>query len=94
VIITKLILIRLGGLSVYAEMKTGPVSMDDNTLYRTLNDALGINRKNVERYAKSYREHGKVEALGKRVVKDEVLKSDVGNKSIFGIKTFILTQIV
>lgn len=37
-IITKLILIRLGGLSIYAELKTGARTMDENTLYRTLND--------------------------------------------------------
>ena len=33
-ILTKFILIRLGGLSIYAEMKTGSKTMDENTLYR------------------------------------------------------------
>ena len=37
-IITKLILIRLGGLSIYAELRTGTRTMDENTLYRALND--------------------------------------------------------
>lgn len=37
-IITKLILIRLGGLSIYADMSTDTNRMDENTLYRTLNN--------------------------------------------------------
>lgn len=51
VIITKLILIRLGGSSVYAGMKTGPVPMDDNTLYRALNDARVDWRKMLMSFA-------------------------------------------
>ena len=38
VIITNLIFIRLGGMSINAQVKTGTISMDDNTLYRTLNN--------------------------------------------------------
>ncbi len=36
VIITNLIFIRLGGMSINAQMKTGATAMDDNMLYRTL----------------------------------------------------------
>ena len=38
VIITNLIFIRLGGMSINAQAKTGASEMDDNTLYRTLNN--------------------------------------------------------
>lgn len=37
-VITKLITIRLGGMSIYGEMRTAAKTMDENTLYRLLND--------------------------------------------------------
>jgi hypothetical protein len=33
-----LILSRLGGISVYAAQKTGNLEMDDNTIYRLMNN--------------------------------------------------------
>jgi hypothetical protein len=35
-----LILSRVGGLSVYAAQKTGQLKMDDNTMYRLMNNHL------------------------------------------------------
>jgi hypothetical protein len=40
VIFVALILSRFGGLSVYAAQKTGNLSMDDNTIYRLMNNPL------------------------------------------------------
>jgi hypothetical protein len=39
-ILIALILSRLGGLSVYAAQKTGNLQMDDNTIYRLMNNDL------------------------------------------------------
>jgi len=39
-ILVVLILSRLGGLSVYAAQKTGNLQMDDNTIYRLMNNPL------------------------------------------------------
>ena len=39
-ILLALILSRIGGLSVYATQKTGHLQMDDNTLYRMMNNPL------------------------------------------------------
>ena len=39
-ILVALILCRLGGLSVYAAQKTGNLQMDDNTIYRLMNNQL------------------------------------------------------
>jgi hypothetical protein len=39
-ILVVLILSRLGGLSVYAAQKTGNLQMDDNTIYRLVNNQL------------------------------------------------------
>jgi hypothetical protein len=39
-ILVALILSRLGGLSVYAAQKTGNLQMDDNTIYRLMNNKL------------------------------------------------------
>jgi len=39
-ILVALILSRLGGLSVYAAQKTGNLQMDDNTIYRLMNNQL------------------------------------------------------
>ena len=39
IIITNLIFIRLGGMNINSEMKTGNSIIDDNTFYRTLNDS-------------------------------------------------------
>jgi hypothetical protein len=39
-IFVALILSRLGGLSVYATQKTGQLQMDDNTIYRLMNNQL------------------------------------------------------
>ena len=39
IIITNLIFIRLGGMNINSEMKTGNCAIDDNTFYRTLNDS-------------------------------------------------------
>jgi len=39
-ILVVLILSRLGGLSVYASQKTGNLEMDDNTIYRFMNNQL------------------------------------------------------
>ena len=39
-ILVALILSRLGGLSVYAVQKTGNLQMDDNTIYRLMNNQL------------------------------------------------------
>jgi hypothetical protein len=39
-ILLVLILSRLGGLSVYAAQKTGHLAMDDNTIYRLMNNPL------------------------------------------------------
>jgi IS4 transposase len=39
-IFVALILSRLGGLSVYAAQKTGQLDMDDNTMYRLMNNQL------------------------------------------------------
>jgi len=39
-ILVAMILSRLGGLSVYAAQKTGIVQMDDNTIYRLMNNSL------------------------------------------------------
>ena len=41
-----MILSRLGGLSVYATQKTGNLQMDDNTIYRLMNNPL-INWKSI-----------------------------------------------
>ena len=45
-ILKALILSRLGGLSIYAAQKTGNLSMDDNTIYRLMNNPL-INWKSI-----------------------------------------------
>jgi hypothetical protein len=45
-ILTALLIARLGGLSVYAMQKTGQFSMDDNTLYRMMNNPL-INWRSI-----------------------------------------------
>jgi len=39
-VLVALILSRLGGLSVYAAQKTGNLQMDDNTMYRLMNNQL------------------------------------------------------
>ena len=39
-ILVALILSRLGGLSVYAAQKTGNLEMDDNTIYRLMNNQI------------------------------------------------------
>ena len=39
-ILVALILSRLGGISVYAAQKTGNLGMDDNTIYRLINNQL------------------------------------------------------
>ena len=45
-ILIALILSRLGGLSVYAAQKTGNLKMDDNTIYRLMNNPL-VNWKSM-----------------------------------------------
>ena len=45
-ILLVLILSRLGGVSVYAAQKTGNLEMDDNTIYRLMNNPL-INWKSI-----------------------------------------------
>jgi hypothetical protein len=45
-ILLVLILSRLGGLSVYAAQKTGNLEMDDNTIYRLMNNPL-VNWKSI-----------------------------------------------
>jgi hypothetical protein len=45
-ILIALVLSRLGGLSVYAAQKTGNLQMDDNTIYRLMNNQL-INWKSI-----------------------------------------------
>jgi hypothetical protein len=45
-ILVALILCRLGGVSVYAAQKTGNLHMDDNTMYRLMNNPL-INWKSI-----------------------------------------------
>ncbi|MDR1882749.1 MAG: hypothetical protein LBR26_08210 [Prevotella sp.] len=45
-VLVALILCRLGGISVYAAQKTGNLHMDDNTIYRLMNNPL-INRKSI-----------------------------------------------
>jgi len=45
-ILVALILSRLGGLSVYATQKTGNLQMDDNTIYRFMNNHL-INWRSI-----------------------------------------------
>jgi hypothetical protein len=45
-ILVALILCRLGCMSIYAAQKTGNLHMDDNTMYRLMNNPL-INRKSI-----------------------------------------------
>jgi hypothetical protein len=57
-----LVLARLGGLSVYAMQKTGQLSMDDNTLYRMMNNPL-VNWRSIllsfaRQFLRCVRRHG------------------------------------
>ena len=53
-ILVVLILSRLGGLSVYAAQKTGNLDMDDNTIYRFMNNQLIDWKSIVLQFAKQF----------------------------------------
>ncbi|MDR2475380.1 MAG: transposase, partial [Bacteroidales bacterium] len=53
-LIVKLILIRLGGLSIYAEQKTGSKTLDENILYRLMNNSQIDWRKMLMSFAKRF----------------------------------------
>jgi hypothetical protein len=53
-IFVALILSRFGGLSVYAAQKTGNIPMDDNTLYRLMNNPLVNWRSLLLSFAKQF----------------------------------------
>ena len=69
-ILVSLILCRLGGLIVYAAQKTGNLQMDDNTIYRLMNNQL-INWKSIllsftKQFLKCVSSKGEVDAKAVR----------------------------
>jgi hypothetical protein len=73
-VLVALLLSRLGGLSVYAAQKTGNLGMDDNTIYRLMNNPL-IDWKSI------------LLSFAKQFLKSVSLKCEVDKKAI---KCFIM----
>jgi hypothetical protein len=73
-VLLALLLSRFGGLSVYAAQKTGNLKMDDNTIYRLMNNSLVDWRSILLSFAKQF-------------LKCVSTKGEAGKKSI---KCFVL----